>query len=281
MNSTRRLALGIITLIAIIVIGIIGYTAIEGWSFLDSLYMTVITITTVGFDEVHDLSAGGRIFNIFLIIGGVGGALYTLTGLIEYVVEGHFGINLGRRRMENKIAKLKDHLILCGYGRVGEEIANTLKEEDVPFVIVDNRPECIARAEQEGYLYLQGDATSDDVLKEAGIGRARGLVAAVGTDVDNTYITLSAKGLCPTLLITARASDAEAGKKIKMAGADRIVSPNVIGARRIAMLALRPSVVDFIDTITRRRGPELQMENIAINKDSSLVGQTVNDVRKC
>ena len=183
--------------------------------------------------------------------------------------------------MKNKIAQLKRHFILCGFGRVGEQIANIFKEEDVPFVVIDNRPECIARAEQAGYLYLQGDATSDEVLKEAGIEHARGLVAALGTDVDNTYITLSARGLYPSLFITARASDAEAGIKLKRAGADRIVSPNSIGARRMAMLALRPAVVDFIDTITRRRGPELQLENVTISNSSSLDDQTVDEVRRC
>ena len=183
--------------------------------------------------------------------------------------------------MKNKISKLKGHFILCGYGRVGEEIANIFKEEDTPFVVIDNRPECIARAEQAGHLVLEGDATSDEVLKEAGIEHARGLVAALGTDVDNTYITLSARGLYPGLFITARASDAEAENKMRRAGANRIVSPNAIGARRMAMLSLRPAVVDFLDTITRRRGPELQMENVAIGEDSALNGQTVDDVRHC
>ncbi len=281
MNSAPRVVWGVCALIGIIAIGVIGYITIEGWSFFDSLYMTIITITTVGYGEVHPLSTGGRIFSIFLIVGGVGGALYTLTGVIEYIIEGNIGTTLWRRRMKNRIAQLKGHFILCGYGRVGEEIASIFKEEEVPFVVIDNRPECIARAEQAGYLYLQGDATRDEVLKEAGTEHARGLVAALGTDVDNTYITLSARGLYPALFITARASDAEAETKLKRAGANRIVSPNSIGARRMAMLALRPAVVDFIDTITRRRGPELQMENVAISDGSSLNGQTVDALRQC
>ncbi len=281
MESINKLIVGAAVLLFIIAAGVVGYTFIEGWSFLDSLYMTVTTITTVGYSEVHPLSTGGRIFSIFLILGGMGGAFYALFGIIEFIVEGQFGITVRRRRMVNKIAKLKDHFILCGYGRVGEEIANTFKEEDIPFVVIDNRPECTARAEESGYLYLQGDATSDEILKEAGIERARGLVAALGNDVDNTYITLSARGLRSDLFITARASDTEAGNKLKRAGANRIVSPNSIGARRIAMLALRPAVVDFLDKISRRRGPELQMENVAINEKSSLAGQTVNDIRHC
>jgi voltage-gated potassium channel len=282
MKSLNKVIWGIMALVATIAIGTIGYMIIEeNWSFLDSIYMTITTITTVGYHEVHPLSDGGRIFSIVLILGGMGGAFYALTGVITYIVEGNIGATLGRRRMENKITQLKDHFILCGFGRVGEEIANIFKEEDVQFVIIDNRPECNTRADQAGYLYIEGDATSDEVLKKAGIEKARGLVAALGSDIDNTYITLSARGLYPSLFITARASDHEAEKKLRRIGANRIVSPNSIGARRMAMLALRPTVMDFLDTITRRRGPELQMENIAIDTDSSLNGRTIEDIKNC
>lgn len=181
--------------------------------------------------------------------------------------------------MKAKMAKLKEHFILCGYGRVGEEIARTFNAEGIPFVIIDSRPDKIAIAEEQGYLYLLGDATSDKLLTEAGIKRAKGLVAAVDSDVDNTYITLSARGLRPDLFIEARASSEEAVIKLKRAGANRVVSPNSIGARRMAMLALRPAVVDFIDTVTYRRGRELQMENIAVGDNSPLAGLTVKDIR--
>jgi len=281
MKSLHKVVWGILALLATIITGTIGYEVIEGWSFLDSIYMTITTITTVGFSEVHPLSDPGRIFSIFLILGGMGGAFYALTGVITYIVEGNIGATWGRRRMENKITQLKDHFILCGFGRVGEEIASIFKEEEVRFVVIDNRPECTARAEQAGYLYVEGDATSDEILKEAGIEKARGLVAALGSDIDNTYITLSARGLFPSIFITARASDSEAEKKLRRIGANRIVSPNSIGARRLAMLALRPTVMDFLDTITRRRGPELQMENVAIDSNSTLNGLTIEDIRKC
>jgi len=281
MTSVRRVLFGLFILASIIALGAIGYAFIEGWSFFDSLYMTVITITTVGYNEIHPLSTGGRLFSIFLIVGGVGGALYTLTGIIQYMAEGSIITNWGRRRMKNRIAQLKEHFIICGFGRVGEEVASIFKEEDVPFIVIDNRPECIARAEQAGYLSLEGDATHDDVLKEAGIEHARGLVASLGSDADNTYITLSARGLYPSLFITVRASEAKAETKLKRAGADRIVSVTSIGARRMAMLALRPAVTDFLDTISRRRGPELQLENVVVEKDSTLAGLTVADVRQC
>jgi len=180
--------------------------------------------------------------------------------------------------MKAKIAKLKDHFILCGYGRVGGEIAHTFSEEGAPFVIIESRQDNFAMAETQGYLCLFGDATTDKVLMEAGIERAKGLVAAVGNDVDNTYITLSARGLRPDLFIEARASSKEVETKLKRAGADRVVSPSSIGARRMAMLALRPAVADFVDTVIYRRGQELLMENIAVESDSPLVGLTVEAI---
>lgn len=279
MKPSRRLLWGIIALVVITIIGTAGYLLIEGWSFLDSLFMTITTITTVGYDEVHPLSVNGRIFSSFLIVGGVGGALYTLTAIVAYVIEGEFGTTLGRRQMKNKIAKLKNHFIICGYGRVGQEIANVFTEERVPFVVIDNARDSIAKAEEDNRLYLFADAANDEALKEAGIEQARGLVVAVAGDAENTYITLSARQLQPDLFIEARSSGSEAEAKLKKAGADRIISPNSIGARRMAMLALRPSVVDFIDTVIYRHGQELQMENIAINGDSSLAGLNVEEAR--
>ena len=279
MNPSRRVLWGICALIAIVAFGVIGYMVIEGWAFLDALYMTVITITTVGYTEVHPLTSGGRIFSIFLIVGGVGGALYIITGIVRYVVEGNIGTIWERRRMKNKIADLKGHFILCGLGRVGEEIARTFEAEKVPFVIIENRPECLARLEQTDYIYLQGDATRDEVLKNAGIERARGLVAAVGSDTDNTYITLSARGLCPKLFIEARAVNKEAVKKLERAGANRIILPQAIGGRRMAMLALRPAVVDFIDTVIYSHGREMQLENVDIGVDSQLAGLTIKAAR--
>jgi voltage-gated potassium channel len=280
MNLHNRLIRVVAILTAIVAGGTIGYMTIEGWSFLDALYMTITTITTVGYDEVHPLSEAGKVFSIILIVGGVGGALYALTTAVGYFVEGRFGSTLGRRQMKNKIARLKDHFIICGYGRVGQEVARAFAGDGVPFVVIDSNPESIAQAEKDGYPYLQANATEDDVLKEAGIEKARGLVAAVGGDVDNTYITLSARGLRPDLFIAVRASDREAEVKLARAGADRIVSPYSIGARRLAMLALRPAVVDFIDTVSYGPGRELKLENIAVSDGSSLAGTTVAATRQ-
>jgi len=275
MGLSRKLLVAIYALVIIISLGIIGYMAIEHWPFLDALYMTIITITTVGYGEVHPLSRGGELFSIFLMVGGVGGGLYTLSLLVEYMVEGQLGITMGRRRMKTEIDKLKDHFILCGYGRVGREIARTFNEEGVPFVVIDNAENTLAQAGADGFLYINGDATSDDILKEAKIGKARGLVAAVGSDVDNTYITLSARELRPDLFITARVSSPDHAVKLERAGADRVVSPDSIGARRMAMLSLRPAVVDFIDRVAYRPGREMMLESIDINEKSPLSSLTM------
>jgi len=280
MSPIRRLLLGLGILGIIMVAGTLGYMFIEGWPFVDALFMTVITITTVGYQEVYPLSAGGRVFSIFLIIGGVGGALYILGSIVQYLIEGHLGTTLWRRRMQRNIAKLKNHFILCGYGRVGREIARILSEEGVPFIVIDKDKESIADAEKDGYLYTIADATNDEALQEAGIERARALIVAIGNDADSIYTTLSARGLRSDLFIEARASDSSVEAKLKKAGANRIISPYRLGAHRMAALALRPTVVDFIDTVIRSRGRELQMENIAVNDDSALIGLTVREIRK-
>jgi voltage-gated potassium channel len=279
MSSLRRLLWGLFAFIIIVAIGVVGYMVIEKWAFLDAIYMTITTITTVGFREVFPLSEAGRIFTIFIIIGGVGGALYVLTTIMSYLLEGQFGITMWRRRMKTKIAKLKKHFILCGYGRVGEEIALTFSEEGVPFVVISNNQEHVSSAEKEGYLAIFGDATNDDVLKEAGIERAYGLVAAVGSDSDNTFITLSARELRPDLFIEARSSSPESEGKLRRAGADRVISPHAIGGRRMAMLALRPAVVEFIDTLTTGRGRQLQLETVDVASPSSLIGQSMGQAK--
>jgi voltage-gated potassium channel len=279
MKPLRRVGWGIFWLLVVIVAGVVGYKLIEGWNLLDSLYMTAMTITTVGYGEVHPLSSSGRVFSIFLMFAGVGGALYALSGIVGYVVEGNIGTVWERRKMQNKIYQLKGHFILCGFGRVGEVIASTFKEEEVSFIVIDNRPECIARLEKTDYIYMQGDATQDDVLKNAGIEQARGLIAAVGSDTDNTYITLSARELCPDIFIEARASSAQAMTKLERAGANRVILPHAIGGNRMAMLALRPAVVDFIDNVIYSRGHELQLESVDIKENSKLVGRKIKEVR--
>ncbi|HXZ95240.1 MAG TPA: potassium channel protein [Dehalococcoidia bacterium] len=281
MNPVRRF-LQIIYVVGIVVaIGVIGYKLIEGWTLLDSFYMTVITLSTVGYREVHPLTTGGMVFTIVLIVIGVGVIFYALTTVVQYIVEGNLANILGRRRMEEKISKLKGHIIICGYGRVGREVARVFQEERVPFVVIDYDKEAIAKAAEDGYLHLVGNATNDEIIKQAGILRARGLVAATGSDADNVFIALSARELRPDIFITARAGAPESEAKLKRAGADRTIYPHVLGGRRLAMLAIRPLVVDFVDTALASRGQELVLENVGVGPGSPVAGKTIKEGRSC
>jgi len=281
MKSRQRILRVIILLLGVIVAGTIGYIVIERWSFFDALYMTVITISTVGYEEVHPLSNGGRIFSSALIVGGVGIMLYSATTLVQYIIEGHFPNIFGRRRMKEKIEQLKGHIILCGYGRVGQEAAKVFESEGVAFVIIDENEEAVAKAIENGYLSLHGEATNDDTLKEAGMQVAKGLVAALDSDADNLYLTLSAKVMRPELFVVARGSNEESEVKLKRAGADRIILPYRIGGRRMALLTLRPLVVDFIDTTMHSRKGELILENVKVTSESPLAGITVKEGLGC
>jgi len=281
MAPQKRFLIAVLGLITIIAIGTAGYAIIEDWSLLDSLYMTVITLATVGYGEVHPLSDGGRIFSIVLILGGVGVMFYTAVAIVQYVVEGHFGSTLGRRRLKEKIQRLKGHFIICGYGRVGQEVASNFKSEGIPFVVIEFRQSAIDRAIKDGCLCLEGNVTSDEVLREAGIERARAIIAAVGDDVDNVYVTLSARAIRPDIFIAARASADDSEHKLRRAGADRVIFPERIGGRRMAMLALRPLVVDFIDTTMHSRERELSLEDIVVGSDSPLAGTTVAEGQRC
>jgi voltage-gated potassium channel len=279
MSVSKKLTLAAGFLVGIIVVGAVGYMLIEGWNFMDAFYMTIISITTTGFSEVHPLDTAGRLFTIFLIIGGAGGAVYALTVIVQYVMEGQLGSALWRRNMKNRINHLKSHFILCGYGRVGQEIAHILSDEKAEFVIIDKSREAIAQAELDNHLYVMADAASDEALKEAGIERARGLIVALGNDADSTYVILSARQLNPKIFIEARVSAPEAEGKLKRAGADRIISPYSIGARRMAMLALQPEVADFIDIISFK-GQELHLENLTVGNGSPLADKNVGDARQ-
>ncbi|MFC1909073.1 potassium channel family protein [Chloroflexota bacterium] len=281
MNPRQRFLRALIIMFSIVVAGVIGYMIIEKWSFFDALYMTVITLSTVGYDEVNHLSQAGRIFSIVLIVGGVGGMLYTMTTIVQYFVEGQMGNIFGRRRMQEKISKLKDHIIVCGYRRVGREVAHVFEDEGIPFVVVDIQSEAIEEATNDGCLYIQGNATSDEVLTKAGIHQARALVAALGSDVENVYIILSAKGIRPDIFIVARTSAEESRSKLMRAGADRVISPHRIGGRRMALLTLRPLVVDFIDTTMHSRHGEMMLENIKVGEGSPVAGVTVKEGLTC
>ena len=277
MNKRKRFILIALAIMAIIIIGTAGYMIIEGWSFSDAFFMAVITLSTVGFSEVHPLSEGGRYFTIFLILGGTGTMLYAATAIVQYLLEGNLENILGRRHMKTEIAKLKGHTILCGYGKVGKEVAHVFKDEKTPFVVIESEEKACAKANADGFLCLNMNAANDEALKEAGIMNAKSLVAALGSDADNLYVTLSAKSLNPDIFVVARIDAEESEAKLKRAGADRTMSPYGIGGRRLAMMTLKPLVVDFIDTTMDRQGHEFTLEDVNIMKGSSMDGISVKE----
>jgi len=279
MNPWRQFATGVVLLLLLLGIGTAGYRLIEGWSFLDALYMTVTTVTTVGFREVQPMHTAGRVFTMFLILLGVGVALYILVGIVTLVVEGKLGLALGERRMRAKIQALRNHYILCGFGRVGEEIGREFHDRGIPFVVVESNPESIRRARQRGFLLVEGDAASDAVLIEAGIEHARCLLAASDSDAGNTYIILTAKAIRPDILVVARAGQPSNQQKMSRAGANRVISPYLIGGRRMALSALQPLVVDFVDTLVGGGGPgEHIIAEVVATQECGIAGCTLADV---
>ena len=282
MSREHRLAKILLILLFIIIFGVIGFMVIEEWSFLDALYMTIITISTVGYRELYPLSDQGKIFVIVFIILGVGAFLYVISTIAEYFVAGYLQGVFGRRKMKKEIDGLKGHFIICGFGRVGEQVALEFAREKVPFVVLDNNPDAIQRCNEHEYLIIEGDASNDDHLKGAGIMRAKGLVAATDSDADNVYVILSAKSLNSALFVVARANLEGSEHKLRKAGADRVLSPYSIGGRRLASLLLRPAVVEFLDVVMHSADIEFYMEDVIVQEKSTFVGSTIAAARiKC
>jgi voltage-gated potassium channel len=262
-------------LLLIIAGGTFGYITIEGWGAWDAFYMTIITVTTVGYREVHDLSRTGQVFTVVLLLSGVGAALYTFTLLATVVVEGGLPKRLQRRRHERMLDTIKDHFIICGYGRIGSIVARQFRRQHIPYVVVERNVDRLQAAIEDGALGVEADASREDVLKRVGIDRARGLIAAVGTDAENVYAVLSARVMRPDLFIIGRAETEDATIKLKRAGANRVISPYQIGGVQIAQTALRPAVVDFMDLATSTDNLELAMEQVPIAAQSVLANTTV------
>jgi voltage-gated potassium channel len=263
--------------VALVVAGTLGYWLIEpGYSLFDALYMTVITLTTVGYGEIpYPLSRAGRWFTIVLLLVGVFTLFFTATEIVRAVVGGEMQLALGRRFMERNLAGLSQHLVVCGYGRVGRLVCREFSRQKLRFVIVDRRPESLAGFDLPFGIPLVGEATDDEVLKRAGVERARALVSAAPSDADNLYVTMSARLLNDNLFIVARAETEAAEKKLKRAGANRVVSPHVIGGFRVAQAVTRPAVVDFIELATRTEHMDLQIEEVRIAAGSPLAGKTL------
>jgi voltage-gated potassium channel len=273
LKAIRNLKLVALALAVLFLLGTAGFHVLEGWAWFDSFYMVLITVTTIGYSEVHPLSHAGQIFNVFVIIIGVG-LVFLLIGVVaQALLEFELTQFFGRRRMEREIDRLDGHYIVCGAGRVGRSTARELAREPVPFVIIESATVKMEQLPPE-WLVIRGDATQEATLRQARIERAVGLVAATTTDATNIYIVLTARGLNPKLKIIARASEEDAEKHLKTAGADSVVSPYHFAGHRIAQSFLRPHVLDFLDSATVRIGVDLEIAEIEVRRGSRYVGQT-------
>ena len=277
MDGTRHLAYCILISILIIAAGTAGYMAIEGWPFIDAIYMTVITISTVGFKEVNQVGEVGRIFTIFLVFCGVGFSLYVAAAVVQFMVEGRIRIIMGRRRLDKKINRLNNHYIVCGYGRIGRVLCRHLKKADIDVAVIEKSTERIAVMDEDDILYIADDATDENNLLKAGIKRARGLVAVLATDTENVFLVLTARQLSPELFIMARASQRNAIIKLRAAGANMVESPYVMGAMSMANRIIRPTVTSFLDLAFAQRHKDIQMEEIPVSAGSELVNIELKD----
>ncbi len=264
-KKLRRIFISILLFVLIIFSGAIGYIIIEKTNFLDALYMTIITITTVGFTEVFKLSEAGKIFTIILILLGASSVAYILSSVLEVVVAGEVRKDLRRRKMLKKIASLKNHFIICGYGRMGKVICEKLKDnKKVSFVVVDKDESIESELEEKGFLYVIGDATKESVLLQAGVMSAQGLVAVTNSDAENVYIVLTAKGFNNNLRVTSRASSEEASVKMFWAGCDKTVSPYVIGGNSVADSIIKPNVSQFFELAMAQSEYNIEVEEINV-----------------
>lgn len=275
---SRRFTITLVTLIGLLVIGVGGYRLLEGMTFIDALYMTITTITTVGFGEVQPLSPAGRIFTIGLIVGGVSIAAYALGSAAQFVVSGDWQIYLLERRRQRMLEQLQDHIIVCGYGRVGKSVVHQLCTEKLAFVVIENEPTLVRHLRELNHLALPGNAADEDLLRAAGIDRARGLVACAGSDAENVYIVLTARGLRPDLNIVARANYEESEAKLLRAGANRVMLPSNIAGRRMVTMLMRPEVADYLDVISHASDLELLVEQVTIAAKSELVNKSLAEV---
>ena len=262
-------------LLLVVAGGTAGYIVIEGWDAWDAFYMTVTTVTTVGYREVHPLSRAGEAFTVALVVTGVATVLYTFSLLMALLVEGELHARWERRRRDRMLDELSNHFILCGFGRIGRIIADEFHRQGVPFVIIEKDVEQLQAAIAHGYLAVEADASNEDVLQHVQIQRARGFIAAVGTDADNVYAVLSARLLRPDLFIVGRAQTEDSRRKLLRAGADRVVSPYQIGGLQLAQTALRPAVVDFVQLATSSENLDLNMEQVRIDQKAALAGRSI------
>jgi voltage-gated potassium channel len=277
MESTKHFIISILLAILLILCGTAGYMFIEGWRVIDALYMTIITLTTVGYGEVYRLSDAGHVYTIALIITGVGFFLYVIGAVIQFMVEGRVRILLGRRRLDRKISRLKNHYIVCGYGRIGKVICLKLLHENYDVVVIDKNPDLAQTLDGLGFVYICGDATDEAILLKAGIREAKALIAVLGTDADNVFLVLTGRQLSPILNIVARAGNDAAKAKLSAAGANTVEAPYETGAASMAQRIIRPTVTNFLDLAIGENHNDIHMEEIPVADSSRLNGIILQD----
>ncbi len=272
MHHEKQVVISIASAVLLILTGTLGYMLLEGWDPVDALYMTVITLATVGYREIHPMSRMGQIYTMVLIVVGVGFFLYVAGTVIQFMVEGRIRILLGRRKLDRKIARLKNHYIVCGFGRIGSVICQRLHHEGASLVVIEKNGKRIEQLEQQEKLYINGDASDEANLLQAGIKRAKALIAALGTDTDNVFLVLTARQLAPKMKIIARASNEKAKSKLLAAGASMVESPYEMGAATMAQRVIRPTVTSFFDLAFAQSNADIQMEEIPVTVESRLNG---------
>lgn len=273
-----RIITAVYALVLIFVIGIVGLMFLEGWSVIDAAWVTVISLTTTGFGDIVPASTGGRIFLMFLLVVGVGVVAYAAGALISFLVEVQISRYMDNSGMKEAISSLRNHIVICGAGRVGGNVVDILKAENVPFVLIDENEELIASLRDEGLLAMTGDATKDEVLLEAGILHARGVISALSDDAYNVFVTLTARHLNPNLMVVARAERPETIDKLKRAGADKVIAPAQLGGQRMASAILKPVSVDLVDTLFTNRNLQIQLEELSVSADSNMCGKHLQDI---
>ncbi|MHC4307682.1 MAG: potassium channel family protein [Planctomycetota bacterium] len=271
----KKIILSLILFIVVLLSGTVGYYFIEGWDIFDSLYMTVITLSTVGFHEIEPLSKAGKAFTIGLIFFGLGVVAFAVNYGLKAIFEGEFQDVFGRRKLKKALESLKNHYIVCGYGRMGKVICTELKQKGIPFVIVEKEAQELDA--DEDFIIVYGDATRDELLKNVGIEKAKGLISVLDSDAQNLYVVLSARGLNNDLFIVARANEEGADYKLTRAGADKVVSPYHIGGLRIAHTIFKPTVVDFLELTAKAGNMEIQIEEVVVEEGSLLAGKTIKE----
>jgi voltage-gated potassium channel len=277
MIDSKKLRYSLLMLIGIIALGTCGYYFVEHMPLFETFYMTIITLSTVGFAEVIPLSQVGRAMTVIIIILGISVGAYTIGVLVRALVEGELVKIFGRRKMQKQVSGLKNHFIICGFGRIGRIVCSELNADNIDFLVIEQDPSVIEYIQTQKYLYLDMDATSEEALMQAGIMEAKGIVTAVNSDANNVFITMTAKSLRPDVFVLARASEEKNEGKLFRAGATRVVSPYLIGGRRIAQMLKKPTVVDFIDIAMMGSHLGLMMEEATIGNKSSLIGKTLID----